>query len=192
MSNQVPKSKRSIRTTFTLSEDTVFDLKYLAEENKITIKKLFEILCEILKSKDAEKFSDLNRLADIKRSVKKAYVLSAESLELLKYYSKKYKIARDILVEYLLGSYSEQHRIEKKILRDKRKKSLEIMNKFISEAKKYESRLERLFDDDVVLDIFELIMILSEYLAKSIRGEIEEEIPVDIPVTVAIALNDLA
>ncbi len=191
MSNKESKSKRSVRTTFTLTEDAIFDLKCLSEENNITIKKLFEILCEILKSKDAEGYPYKKRLANTERSVKKAYVLSEESLKLLKYYSKKNKIARDILVEYLLETYSEQHRIEKKILRDKHKKSLEIINRFISEAKKYENKLDRLLDDDVVLDIFELIMILSGYLEKRIRAEIEEGIPIDVPVTIAVAMNDL-
>lgn len=192
MIQKEPKSKRSVRTTFTLTEDAIIDLKYLSEENKITTKKLFEILCEILKSKDAEGYPDIDELANIERSVKKAYVLSEDSLKLLKYYSKKNKIPRDILVEYLLETYSEQHRIEKKILRDKHQKSLKIMNRFLSEAKKYENKLEELLkDDDAILDIFEIIMILGEYLANRIRAEIEEGIPIDVPVTVAIAMNDL-
>ena len=191
MSHKMPKSKRSVRTTFTLTKDAIFDLKCLSEENNITIKKLFEILCEILKSKDAEGYPEIKRLVDTERTVKKAYVLSEESLKLLKYYSKKNKIARDILVEYLLETYSEQHSIEKKILRDKHKKSLEIINRFISEAEKYESKLDGLLNDDAILDIFELILILSRYLAKEIKAEIEKGIPIDIPVTVPIAMSDL-
>jgi len=78
------KTKKSykhnlVTTTFKLSEETIADLKYLAEENRTPIKDVFEILCDILKKSSDIPSHEINKLNNITRPVKKSYVLKRQS-----------------------------------------------------------------------------------------------------------------
>jgi len=113
-------------------------------------------------------------------------------LQVLNFYKKKCKVSRDLLVEYLMESYSKQQLIEKELFKKNYKKALEIINNFAFDAENVESELNGfLSEDDPIPDVLEIIIALIKYLRNRIEERLNDGPPVEIPASIGIAYNDL-
>ena len=183
----------SVRTTFTLPENTVDSIKTIALEHGIKMKTLFESMTDFVSQLPPERFSIIQKQKKTFRSIKKTFVLTKHSLESLKYYSKKYKIPRDQLVELIVDIYPTMRATEEEIIKQNHKKALAIIKNFILGAENTINDLYKILeDDDPIPDIFELILDLSGALENLVESEIKKGTPIDIPVDIAIAINDLS
>ncbi len=181
------KDKQSERTTFKLTKETSNTLKSLAQENGITIKELLETLCsdsfDFLMKLYPEKRLNEQKLDKLDRPVRKTYVISKHSFHRLNKTSKKLRIPRDILVEYLVRAYKglkEQYLRELEESQKNHRKALRIIKRFSSGADGVKKRLkEILIDYDPIVERLELIQAVIDNLCMAIESELENGMAID-------------
>lgn len=181
------KDKQSERATFKLTEETSNTLKSLAQEHGITIKELFETLCSdsfdpLMKLFSERRLNEL-RLDKLGRSVRKTYVISRQSFHRLNKTSRRLRIPRDILVEYLVRAYKrlkEQYVRELEESQKNHRKALHIIERFSSGADEAKKRLkEILIDYDPIVERLELIQAVIDNLYMAIESELENGTPIN-------------
>jgi hypothetical protein len=154
---------KSVRTTFKLSKEACDAITWFTENYKITMKEVFYSLCEyedFLESV-AEEISKKDTITS-KRTLRKTYVISRNSLNIFKELAEKYNISRDELVEtaILLHKKLFQQTIE-----DEKKtnsEALGIISKFLKKTYDTDRELrEILVDGDPILKRFDIIKFNS-------------------------------
>ena len=181
------KDKQSERTTFKLTEETSNTLKSLAQEHGITMKELFETLCsdsfDSLMKLFPEKSLSERRVDKLDRPLRKTYVISKHSFHQLNKTSKRLRIPRDLLVEYLVKAYrrlKEQYLRELEESQKNHRKALHIIKRFSSRADEAKKRLrEILIDYDPIVERLELIQAVIDNLYMAIESELENRTPID-------------
>ena len=196
------KDKRSVRTTFKLPAYTIDGLKELADEYGITFKEVFEIICFNNLEPVIENFSD-NSLKEIKQidqkelSIRKTFVISKYTLKLLNRFSTKYKLSRNVIIEFLLSSYQADRSLKNEQLRKKHEKALKKINKLLNLVEKELNGLDEILDygdedDAPIFDILnDVVLEMTKYLRDQIENELENGTPIDMPVSIINAMADI-
>jgi hypothetical protein len=192
--------KRSVRTTFKLSEHTIEGLKELAEEYGVTFKEIFETIC----SNNLEPlFGDFpNDLKEkIKKTdqeeltVRKTFVISKYSRDLLTRFSNKYRLSRNLTLEYLFSSYQADRSMKTEHRAKKHKKALKRIEKIIliveRELKGFDEFLDYSDEHDApIFDILnDVVLELILYLRTRIENELKYGTSIDLP---AIIINSMS
>jgi len=194
--------RRSIRTTFKLSKDSIDGLKELAEEYGITFKELFETIF----SNNLEPLFDylpddlINSLAQIDQkelSVRKTFVISKYSHNLLNRFKNKHKLSRNVLLEYLFSSYKADRSLKKEDLKKRHKQALKRVSKIISFIEKELKGLDGVLDysDDHDAPIFDIlndvVLELILYLRTLIENKLKYGTTIDLPIRIINSMSDL-
>ena len=187
LSMQSSKGEESVRTTFKLSRATMDTLGFF-KENGVPIKGFFRDMCsELAETHEEDSFlhRSLRRakkgaVETSRSAVRKTLVISQASLNKFNELSRKYKIARDALVEAAVTEYLllTARRLEVMIENDK--KALEIVEKLESQMLSAEKELAGLFGDDApIMTRFGKVIIVLQNLFFAIKDELEDGTPID-------------
>lgn len=195
--NKKRKTEKLVRTTFTLSEDTIEEIEQMKSYHRIQIKDLFISLSKILKKKlNNSTKSKIEFLYQRDRYLKKSIAIPKETTDIFNSLSKRYKIPRDILIEYSMESLKKENMIKFDQRRKKYLEALNLIEKFNIEGEKIQKYLYDLIKEDdpepkAIPDIFELIMIISNTLEELIKVDINGGPELDIPISLAQAVYEL-
>jgi len=174
--------KKSVRTTFKISEMTNESLNILLKRLEIKPKELVDSICT------NEKFFN-NLVEEIHKSTnninmvlnrRKTLVISKYALKLLSKKSAEQKIPRDVLFNYLVllfNNLMEDYLIQE---REKEQKASEIVDNFYSESEKIEKQLtELLGEDNPITHRFGFVIVLLMNLSSAIDTKLTEGKPID-------------
>jgi hypothetical protein len=185
------KSFKSARTSFKLNAKTADEIENIANNMGKTYKDIFEEMCSddrINTIKD--NLNEINKLKIQKNSVRKSYVIAEDILFKLNTYSKRLKVSRDILIEFLFAA-------EKKRLSEKKSKVKGVYKdvitpchkRIIETQKKLENNLD--YEDDyAIIDIHECIVEFYKNFKLSLKMYLDKGIEIDIPPSVPLAIED--
>ncbi|PIS30007.1 MAG: hypothetical protein COT43_02700 [Candidatus Marinimicrobia bacterium CG08_land_8_20_14_0_20_45_22] len=177
--------KRSVRTTFKISEITEDSLKTIFKRDKLKPKEFFDIICSSSKASEVI-------LGYIKKSIsngsdiygvlnkRKTLVISKNSLHFFNQKSSELKVTRDVLFNICVISYKllMDDILDKE--KEKEQKACEIVTDFWGEAEEIEKQLtELLGEDNPVTQRFSLILIHIMNLYTAIDTKLKTGEPID-------------
>lgn len=174
--------KQSVRTTFKLTKKSIDAINWLIEKYDTKPKEIFDIMCsnENLIKTVIEYLTNNNNFNNSNTYIRKTFVISKLALRSLNAYSKKNKIARDLIVDNLIFVFEH---LLKKIEENERKqeeKALSIISNFWGEAEKIEKELKTFLEDEhPILTRFSYVIVLLMNLTSAIKSKLEEGIPID-------------
>lgn len=174
------KGMQSVRATFTLPKQSISLLSTVANQLGVKQKSIFDHLVEDKKIlgriiNDAREFKP-----EKSQRKQKTFVLSRSSLSALDAFSRKYKLPRDILVEY---SIRQLHPVidQEKHKHDNRKKMFREMEQFKGQIHSFVEQARRIVGEEEetfqqLESIFSLYDRCMEDLAQTIeKGKCMEE-----------------
>lgn len=186
--------KKSICTTFTLTEDGIQAIEELRKHSGITLKKLVDVLCkgvpiqgdfELKEGTEIPLMHGVIKIAkkmDIDKSnfsIRKTMVISGRAQKVLNNISRFYNIPRDVLIDE--GFTFMQSILKKRAedYHDKHQKALDIVGKFWSHGGQIENDLKQILEeDDPILERFGLIMTVIMNLHIAIDNQLNKAIPI--------------
>lgn len=180
-----PEDRRSKRTTFKLTKESSKNLKNWAQEDGIKIKdqfeilsNLYEVLTEMETGSPGQVMIDfLKGTEELKLSVRKTYVVSEGSLDLIKKESRKRRVSRDIFLETLIRSYMALRSLKSKNLMESKEnhpKAYEIIKSFSRHADQTEGNLQGILAaNDPILERFGIVQVILMNLLSDIEEELE-------------------
>jgi len=167
-----------------LSEHTIEGLKELAEEYGVTFKEIFETIC----SNNLEPLFDdfpndlkekLTKIDQKELVVRKTFVISKYSRDLLTRFSNKYHLSRNLILEHLFFSYQADRSLKKEHRVKKHKEALKRINRMKSIIEKELKALDKLLDysddhDAPIIDILnDVVLEIILYLRTQIENELK-------------------
>jgi hypothetical protein len=184
-------SGKSVRTSFSLSEEAIEELEILGKQidkntgKRKTNKVIFNELCheDVLRN-----YNNFQHIVASKKSeplFRKSFVISQGTLSNINSYSRKAKISRDSLIESIIMA-QQQQQINKK------KRVSAFMAEFDAILIKMTHLRDDLENKDIlnykhdyeICDIFDIITDFMETFKESLQLHIKNDIPIDIPVSV--------
>ncbi len=150
------RNKQSVRTTFKLSQTALDAKAWLAKHWGITQKEASDEICNTLPKlleglKLPEGFS-IKESAKLLRMtgnlVRKTQVISRGSRRILEDMAKKHGVSRDEMFDFSLFYFKFIVENQEKKTRENRIKALELLGELADHARRVESELNELLDDD--------------------------------------------
>lgn len=170
--------KRSVRTTFKISNETNDSLNILQKELKIKPKELLDIICsnekliQVITKIDDELCGNMNK--------RKTLVISKQALQFFSHKSSELKIPRDILFNKTILTFKLMIDDVFKKEREKEQKAKEILTNFWGKAEIIEKQImELLGDDNPITERFGLIITVIMNLSSAINNKLTEGKPID-------------
>jgi hypothetical protein len=170
--------KRSVRTTFKISNETNDSLNTLQKELKIKPKELLDIICSNEKLIQVTTKID-DGLCGIMNK-RKTLVISKQALQFFSQKSSDFKVPRDILFNKIILTFKQMidDVLEKE--KEKEQKAEEILSDFWEKAEKIEKQLKELLgDDNPITERFGLIYNVIMNLSSAINNKLTEGKPID-------------
>ena len=188
-------NKKSVRTTFKLSQKAIDMLAELTERDGKTIKDFFDTFFLALLITETPmpgqkhlspllpKLKDEGQKAEYSKTdqqIRKTYVLSETGLTLLQRYAKQYKMPRDAFVEYAVrfskASLDKQTEEAKK----KHAEAFEIVDRKWTELENTREELKNLLGEgDPIVARFGTVCIVMMNLYNEIEQELQDGTPID-------------
>jgi hypothetical protein len=191
-------NKKSLRTTFKLSQEATEMLASLTEAEGSTVKDFFDNFCLALlfaetpppwELKEQENdpllttLKDENRKAEfskIDRQVRKTYVISQTALTMLARSAKQYNMSRDAFVEYIVRFSRELLDKQREETRKKHVEAFEIIKSRSAELENSLEELKRLLDEgDPIRERFGTVCIVLDNLYSAIEKELKDGTPIN-------------
>jgi hypothetical protein len=188
-------NKKSVRTTFKLSEKATEMLAELTEREGKTIKDFFDTFLLALlitetpmpgqkhSSPLLPKLKDVDQKAEYSktdRQILKTYVLSETGLTLLERYAKQYKMSRDAFVEYAVRFSKASLEKQIKEAKNKHAEAFEIVDRKWTELENTREEIKTLLGEgDPILERFGTVCIVMMNLHSEIEQELQDGTPID-------------
>jgi|GEM_PF-1875784 hypothetical protein len=188
-------NKKSVRTTFKLSEKATEMLAELTEREGKTIKDFFDTFLLALlitetpmpgqkhSSPLLPKLKDVDQKAEYSktdRQIRKTYVLSETGLTLLERYAKQYKMSRDAFVEYAVRFSKASLEKQIKEAKNKHAEAFEIVDRKWTELENTREEIKTLLGEgDPILERFGTVCIVMMNLHSEIEQELQDGTPID-------------
>ena len=185
------KSFKSARTSFKLNTKTADEIENIANNMGKTYKNIFEEMCSDVRiNAIKDNLKAINKLRIQKNSIRKSYVIAEDILFKLNTYSKRFKISRDILIEFLFAAEKKRLSVKKSKIKKIYKDVITPCHKRIIETqKKLENNLD--YENDyAIIDIHECIAEFYENFQQSLKMYLDKGIEIDIPISVPTAIED--
>ena len=171
------REPKSVRTTITISQDTLETMDWIKQSEVYNLK---EMLDRILKSKDLTdviiKSFQKPQPSRASHTIQKSIVLSSSSLEKLNELSKKHGKSRNLL-------FSKAIQLMKLLIdnfKTKHKQALNIVDKAGSYLIEVEQKLINLLRrDDPIVIRWGYVLVMWDNLHLAIQSELEDDIPID-------------
>jgi len=181
VSKTILSEKRSVRTTFKLSESSINAIDWLIKTNNLKPKELFDLMCSNENLIDfAIETARKNEKSKAVKQTRKTFVISTRVKRMLNKLSKEHELSRDLIFENLILLFKallEKHSEDEK---QKEKKAHTIISDFWTKAETVEQQLKGLLDDDSpILERFGLIVVVVMNLASAIESKLSNDVPID-------------
>jgi hypothetical protein len=186
-------NKKSVRTTFKLSQEAIEMLASLTEGEGKTVKDFFDNVCLaflfaenpppgsgpgrevghpwLSMLNDQERKEELEK---IERHVRKTYVISQTALAVMAKFSKQHKISRDGFVEYAVRITKESIDRRQKEIRAKHAQAFKILKEKWLDMERTREELGTFLDtDDPIYDEFFLVCNKFMFLYNELEEELE-------------------
>ncbi len=188
-------NKKSVRTTFKLSQKATEMLAELTEREGKTIKDFFDTFLLALLVTETPlpgqehgppllpKLKDEDQKAEYTKSdrqIRKTYVLSATGLTVLERSAKQYKMSRDAFVEYAIRFSKTSLEKQTEEARKKHAEAFGIVDRKWTELENALHELRTLLDEgDPIIKRFGKVCIVMMNLHSEIEQELEDGTPID-------------
>ncbi|MFA6618266.1 MAG: hypothetical protein WCT23_04275 [Candidatus Neomarinimicrobiota bacterium] len=146
---EISKKKKSVRTTFTISQNTIVDINWLSKELKTTAKGVIEltlgfqnIINYAVGQIKRGKFTQGSNLE------KKVFAIEEETRSKLNIIAKDNGISRDCFIELALSFLANILREDRKEKTENEKKAREIIWGIVRQAEKAEKEITELLGED--------------------------------------------
>lgn len=171
------REPKSVRTTITISQDTLETMDWIEQSEVYNLKEMLDI---ILNSKDLTdviiKSFQKPQPSRASHTIQKSIVLSSSSLKKLNELSKKHGKSRNLLVskaiqlmKLLIDNFKTKH-----------KQALNIVDKAGSYLIEVEQKLINLLRrDDPIVIRWGYVLVMWDNLHLAIQSELEDDIPID-------------
>ena len=171
------REPKSVRTTITISQDTLETMDWIKQSEVYNLKEMLDI---ILNSKDLTdviiKSFQKPQPSSASHTIQKSIVLSSSSLEKLNELSKKHGKSRNLL-------FSKAIQLMKLLIdnfKTKHKQALNIVDKAGSYLIEVEQKLINLLRrDDPIVIRWGYVLVMWDNLHLAIQSELEDDIPID-------------
>jgi len=168
------EAKKSVRTTFKLTLDTILDLEWLQKHYNVTIKEIFDYISGHISSDGDFDIEDIiNKLKEQPKEVinspRKTYVLSKGTLMHLKWMSEEFDVSRDDLVSKLIEKLKFHAKTRNESNRKKYKEVYEIWSEFKTSLSNAWTKSEEILgDDDIVFDVEGILVSTHDPLEQAL------------------------
>lgn len=167
------KGMQSVRATFTLPKNIINLLSVVANQLGVKQKSIFDHLVENKHVLDQVADEAQNYQPARKKRRQKTFVLSRNSLTTLDTFAKKYKLPRDILVEFSIKQLRPVIDAEKK-KHENRKTLLKEMENFLEHGHEMMEKARNLVgEDDLVCQKLQDILNLYDKNVEELKTTIE-------------------
>ncbi|MBC2702952.1 hypothetical protein [Desulfobacula sp.] len=176
--------KKSVRTTFKLSNKCINVLNKLLETHNIRPKELFDLICidniiDSISDFQSNTTRKINKDSSV-QLIRKTFVISKGALRIFNKKSEEFKLSRDSVVERIILIYKALLDSVTEIERKKEKKAYSIISDFVQKADDIENKLECLLrNDDPILERFGLIIVIIQNLQMAIQSKLEDGVLID-------------
>lgn len=176
----IPKDSQNVRTTFSITRDTINRINRLSEKFEMTAKKVIEFSLTIDVVVEVAIELSKKKVKDKQELVKKVYAIKSETRDNLNEISKENKIPRDRFIMELMKGLEAALLLQEKREKESEEKALEILHKLWQHIEKIEEELKEILDEDSpILYRYITLSTIMDGLTGSIELKLKEGTPID-------------
>lgn len=178
----------SVRVTLRISKECAEAIEWLALRNRSTQKQLFDRVSKFLLSftkpdgKDHLSAVMVDTFKKSKRvdTIRKAQVVSRHAHRVLKSFSERHGVSRDVVVEGAIDFIKAVEKLYADKNKEAHREAKKIIDDLWGQAEASERKIKDIAgEEDAVLHRFGVVIVILMNLSADIESELEEGIPVD-------------
>ena len=168
------RGKQSVRATFKLTENCIKAITIVAIHLGIKQKSLFDHLIEDTEALKQIAESSQQQPPTENPVVAKTFVISRNSMEVLKKMSEEYEISRESLIE-LSVQRLKPIIAKEQFVHEERKKFIKQINEHLRQGKKIQEKINKTFgSNDIIHQKYDQIIVNYEHILHEIQRYIDK------------------